>query len=383
MALYCRYPDGQVPPPDMQVENTENMTAMQAKKTTPTIDMPQRPGYGVAGKGVTLWANYFTLTSQKDLQLYRYQVDLAPDARGKTPTGKKLKRIIQLLIQEHFPGSASDYRANIVSRQKLELKDEYKVVYMAEDEDTPDAKAPQYTCSVQATGSITLAALIDHLTSTQVGRVFGNKEETIQALNIVLGHHPKSQATIATVGANRHFEKMARGQERMDLGAGLQVIRGYFMSVRAATSRLLVNVQVKNMAFYQEGPLDGIMAAYSSANGPHKMALLKFVKKLSVDVTHIKRQNKRGQRIPRIKIVQGFATKDDGRKLPHPPKVPQFGAGAKDVQFWLEESGGSASVGPGKGKGKGKAPKAGPAPPSNGRYISVFDFFKTSKLTPR
>ena len=144
---------------------------------------------------------------------------------------------------------------------------------------------------------------------------------------------------------------------------------------------ILVNVQVKNMAFYDEGPLDKIMNAFMSANGPNKVNLLKFVKKLSVDAKHIVKTNTRGQRIPRIKTVQGFATKDDGRDLVHPPIVPQFGAGAKQVQFFLDNSPGASSSKPapaagGGGKKGKKGVKAGPAPPSTGRYITVFDYFQ-------
>jgi hypothetical protein len=138
------------------------------------------------------------------------------------------------------------------------------------------------------------------------------------------------------------------------------------------------------MAFYDEGPLDRVMSAFISANGPNRVNLLNFLRKLSIDVIHIARTNSRGQRIPRIKSIQGFATRDDGRNLTHPPIVPQFGAGAKEVQFFLENSSSTfsretvAAASGGRKKGK-KAVKAGPAPEPTGRYISVFDFFKESK----
>ena len=302
---------------------------------------------------------------------------------------------MQLLLEEHFVphghNIATDFKSNLISRDELELEEEeYVVTYRGDDEDTPAPNAPQYRCRVQLTGSLTLSELVNHLTSTQAGLMFGSKEEIIQAMNIVLGHHPKNDGVIATIAANRHFGMNASPQDRMSLGAGLQVIRGFFMSVRAATARILVNVQVKNMAFYDEGPLDKIMMAYMSANGPNRVSLLKFVKKLSVDVTHITRTNSRGQRIPRIKTVQGFATKDDGRNMAHPPIVPQFAAGAKEVQFYLDSSPGASSTpapaaGGGGKKGK-KAVKAGPPPPSSsstGRYISVFDFFKQSEFLMR
>lgn len=374
---------GQAPAYDKQIEAVENKAATLSKQKKASLQMPHRPGYGTVGRPVLLWANYFDLAVQKDVQLYRYHIEIKPaDNKGKTPTGKRAKRVIQLLMQQHFDMNqiVSDYSANLISHRQLTLEEAYTVTYMAENEDEPDEKAPTYQCGVQPTGSLSLAELVDHVTSTQAGLMFGSKAEIIQALNIVLGHHAKSQIAVATVAASRHFDTTTAGEDRRSLGGGLQVIRGFFMSVRAATARLLVNVQVKNMAFYEEGPLAQIMANFIKANGSNKVMLLRFVKKLSINVTHIKRQNKRGQSIPRIKTIMGFATKDDGHKLHHPPQVSQYGAGAKDVQFWLNSSPtpGSSSQPGAKGK---KAVKAGPTSPSGGKYISVYDFFKQRKLT--
>ena len=349
---------------------------------------PPRPGYGSAGREIMLWANYFKFASEENLELYRYNVDIKPDDRGRVPVGKKARRIVQLLLEEHFlphgHDIAADYKSTLISRRQLQLEDEYLVIYRAENEDEPIPNATNHRIKVQSTGSLTVSELINHLTSSQMGSIFDSKEQVIQALNIVMVHHPKSLATISTLSRNRNFDMNPSGQDRASLGGGLQVIRGFIMSVRAATSRVLVNVQVKHMAFFEDGPLERIMQAFMSQNGPNKVKLLKFVKKLSIDVTHIVRKNKQGQRIPRIKTVQAFATRDDGRKLPNPPIVPQYGAGAKEVKFFLDaspsdisskdNSGGSG----GKKKSK-KGPTAGPDPPNQGRYISVYDFFKQSE----
>jgi hypothetical protein len=240
-----------------------------------------------------------------------------------------------------------------------------------------------YRVQLQYTGALTVSELIDYLTSTQAGALFGSKEEIIQALNIVVGYHPKASSAIASVGANKHFRLDAAASERFNLGAGLLAIRGFFVSVRAATARVLVNVQVKHGAFYNDGPLEGLMFAYMGENGPSKVKLGNFLRRLSVNVTHIRRTNRAGQVIPRIKSIVGVATRDDGRGQQHPPIVPDFGAGPKEVKFFLGDSGGTAAAtipsprGTGGKKGK-KAVKAGPDPPSQGRYISVYDFFKQS-----
>lgn len=72
--------------------------------------------------------------------------------------------------------------------------------------------------------------------------------------------------------------------------------------------------------------------------------------------------------------------------MAHPPRVRQHGAGAKDVEFWLdgETSSGGAPEGEAKGgtkdKGKGKGKRQPENPAASGKYISVFDFFRTSTL---
>ena len=386
------YSQGPGPPPgvDQNVMRIENGTAIKIKNSAtkkPGGELPLRPGFGVLGREVLLWTNYFKLVSEGDLTLYRYSVEIRPEGAGRTPAGKKAKRVLQLLLEEHLQlyqnEVVTDFRSNIISRNDIKIEEDgYVVTYRAEDEDDPAPNAKQYRVRLQATAVLTVSELIDYLTSSQAGSMFGSKEEIIQALNIVVGHHPKAASNITTVGANRHFDRNSGPQDKMSLGAGLQAIRGFFVSVRAATARILVNVQVKNMAFYDEGPLDGIMHVYMQQNGPNTLYLANFLKKLSIDVTHIARTNRSGSRIPRIKTIQGLATKDDGRNQAHPPIVTQYGAGAKEVQFYLDDAGagasGKAGASGGGKKGK-KTPKAGPEAASRGNYVSVYEFFRQSK----
>ncbi|KAI1269183.1 RNA interference and gene silencing protein [Xylariaceae sp. FL1019] len=371
---------GQPPTLVQDVERIENESAIHKKNATASEMKPQRPGYGVNGREVLLWTNYFNLTSQQDLELYRYIFEIRDDKKN-IPVGKKAKRVVSLFLEEHFSSErhaiATDFKSTIISRNKLKLqdKDKFDIPYRSEYDDATTANAKQYHITINDTKSLTLSELINYLTSTQAGLMFGSKDHIIQALNIVLNHNPKAEPSIATVGANRHFDTDAVGQNKRRLGAGLEVIRGFFMSVRAATARILVNVQVKNMAFYEAGPLDRIMAQFPSSN---MVSLHKFVNKLSVETTHIVRKNSQGQSIPRFKMIRGLARTDDGNKLDHPPRVPYFGASAMDVYFYLDSPSGTAtsnSTSGGGKKGKGNN-MSRPTPSSAGRYISVYDFFK-------
>jgi hypothetical protein len=403
--LRCSFPnlhayrqDGTVPEPDVNVMRVEKETEAAAKIVRTKLSLPgnkvgmeprlpQRPGFGTKGKPVILWANYFNMASLVSQMLYRYSFE-AVASRGKTnPAGKKLKRIVQLFIEQHLPqysqGIVTDFKANILSKTELELDQaEYPVTYRSENEDDPAPNANVYNIRLQPTGTITVSDLTNYLTSTQAGRLFYSKDEIIQALNILVGHHPKAASEIASIGANNHFQPAAAANEAFSLGAGLIALRGFFVSVRAATARVLVNVQVKHGAFFEAGPLEKLMRAFLSQNGPSTVKLDKFLKKISIDVMHIVKNNKAGHRVSRIKTIMSLARRDDGRGQPNPPIVSEFGAGSKDVKFFLADFPPKSSQKPQGGKGKKPASKAA-APTdsgtSSGKYISVYDFFKQSK----
>jgi len=103
--------------------------------------------------------------------------------------------------------------------------------------------------------------------------------------------------------------------------------------------------------------------------------LQKKLKLVRVNVIHLPaKKSKKGQDIPRVKTIFGLAHPQDGRTGSHPPQVTGPGAGPKNVKFWLNATPPAAAG----AKASPKKPAAS-AFPSN-TYISVFDYFKRSKL---
>jgi eukaryotic translation initiation factor 2C len=384
--------EGAAPRPDGTVARIEAETEAAwkqaaAKGATPGSgsvacpSMPQRPGFGTLGRPITLWANFFGLTveSQAEPEFFRYNLKVTGSSGAPDPTGKKLKRVVRLLLDDHLTTDGNsivtDFAANLFSRVKLEEDTTYRVRYRAEGEEeaAPDAKT--YEVRVGLSGSLTVSDLLAHLSSPQTSRSLQSKEEIVQALTLIAGWYAKADASVANVGANRHYPLNPQAGERFDLGGGLVAVRGFFMSVRTGTARLLVNVQVKHAAFFQSGPLATLVNIYGAQTNHNKPRLANFLRRLSVDLIHITNRTRAGKRVPRYKTVVGLATRDDGRKLEHPPKVSEFGAGSRDVQFWLNDSGPQAA-----GKKKGRGPKSKPQPASStGKYISVYDHFTQSK----
>jgi len=342
---------------------------------------PTRPGYGTRGIKVELTANYVELLPPSNMVLHRYDVDVQPDA-----TGRKRHRVLELLLQSPemtpYKGDvATDFRQTLVSKTKFKRdEDIIEIQYRSEGEDEPAANGTVYKIKVKYIRTYTIGELVDWMNSTNISQSFGDKQELTQALNIFLNHYVKSANNLATIGSSKSFS-LNQNATRGDLGAGLEVIRGFFSSVRVATCRILVNINVSHGAFYNQGPLPGLMHSYGTRN---TIALEKFVKLVRVQTTHLaEKRNKARQVIPRIKTIFGLARKDDGHKLANRPRIKGHGAGAKDVEFWLDADAGSsgapkAEAGAAKGKGKGKPQPKGPAPAGSGKYISVFDFFKTT-----
>lgn len=372
---------------------------------TPNV-LPARPGYGTEGHVVTVFANYVTLVPKSDLTLYSYDVStINPDVAGKKRT-----QVIRLLVNESpelatYRGDmVTDFKSTLISRTQLDLGGIEKVIevtYKAEGEDDPKENAPRHKVTVKYTKTLTVGDLISYLTSTNPAVRYESKLDMIQALNIFLKHYAKSTNNLATIGASKTFS-MSVNADKRDLGEGLNALRGFFTSVRAATNRILVNVNVSHGAFYNEGKLLDLMAAFMDRrryDAKGLRSLEKFLKRVRVRTTHLKeKKNRKGEVVHRPKTIFALAKpakKSDGQKL-NPPRVSKFGAGPKNVEFWLEdkltssapssstpglEPSQAASKKKGKGKGaKGKADVAGPQPASagTGRYISVYDHFKNT-----
>lgn len=366
--------------------------------------MPARPGYGTEGQPITVYANYVQLLPPSDLTLYSYDVsEIKPEV-----VGKKRTQVIRLLVNEspelaeYRDDMVTDFKSTLISRKEVDFEGTQKaidVTYKAEGEDDPKERAPKYKVTVKYTKTMTVGDLMSFLTSTNPAVQYDSKLEMIQGLNIFLKHWAKSTNNLATIGASKTFS-MSGNADTLDLGRGLTALRGFFTSVRAATNRILVNVNVSHGAFYNEGQLTALMTAYGLRYDPSGLrSLEKFLKRVRVRTTHLKeKKNRKGEVVHRPKTIFGLAKKNDGQE-PNRPRVSEFGAGPKHVEFWLEDRSIAATASsstPGaepaqaaskkKGKGKGAKGKAGapatagpqPASAGAGRYISVYDHFKNT-----
>jgi eukaryotic translation initiation factor 2C len=267
------------------------------------------------------------------------------------------------------------------------------IQYRTEGEDNPRANAPSYTIHITHTKTLNVSDLIEHITSEDVNATIGNEQEVLQALNIFLGHYAKSSSAFATVGSKKIYS-LNQGANGWDLGAGLTALRGFFSSVRVATRRILVNINISHGAFYDAIPLAQLMDKYGHAHQKDLVKLQYFLKRVRVKVIHLAEENKAGRATARVKTIFGLArsddgTPDDGQRVIHPPRVQKFGAGPQDVEFFRQDSvGGPAGSStsqvtgnadghsPGDGGNVGSSNNGPDQDAPQGSYISVFNHFK-------
>lgn len=298
--------------------------------------------------------------------------------------GPKLTQIIRLMVDEsnelagYRHHVVTDFKSILISTKRFPIKGDshfIDVKYKSEGEDEPLNQAQVYRIPITLTNTLTVGELVADLTSTNPAIQYDSKLEMIQSLNIFLNHYAKTNGNLVTVGSSKTFIWNAGNENSMSLGCGLVAIRGFITSVRAATNRILININVSHGAFYQEGALTGLIRAFMAQPGRtatlHELGL--FIEKLRIRTSHLgEKKNRHGIVILSQKSIFSLARPyRPGRNMPQlekPPEVRRFGAGPKDVRFWLRERTKVTDrlVGP-------QPVEAGP-----GRYITVYDYFRNT-----
>ncbi|KAG8531253.1 uncharacterized protein KY384_004611 [Bacidia gigantensis] len=324
--------------PTVQVKETENglEESLNSSKGTNTREpeFPVRPGFGTKGSMVTVLANLFEMMlkdTEKDLVLHPYKITVVPP-----PKGKRLASLIIELLLDRAPYKdfrdciVTDKRQTLISSKKLQdPKEEEKfIVKRGKEIQTQEQWSTTYTAKVTVETELPLSLLIHYLKSSDINEVLVlDKNLYLHALNIFLSHYAKHESTMYTTG-NRCYAQKSISDENMSkgLGAGLKAVRGFFSSVRLATARILVNVNVSHIAVYNEGSLSRLIQDFGSDSMSN---LNTFLFGLKVRTMHSDGNDK----IPKKSSILGLASKDDGNKLDNPPQVSKFGAGSRDVKF--------------------------------------------------
>lgn len=113
-------------------------------------DMPLRPGWGTAGRPITLLANFFALRLPKDYAIYDYEVKISPD--GLRGPGKA--HIFELLESSadcapYMGYVAHDRSKRLVSSIKLPQPLRIAIPFVEEGRPDPEGGPPVYTVTIE------------------------------------------------------------------------------------------------------------------------------------------------------------------------------------------------------------------------------------------
>ena len=393
-----------MPPIDAKVTKIEDTAAAGSLSLQgiASIDAQAvRPDYGIASRTqpndpIIAWSNYFRLTTEKPPRFHLYTVKVSHDDFKKEANicKKKRERLIEQWM-EHTSTSRSsivtDWRSCLYSFQdiaqdKLQITITYKQKL---HDDSP--KKPQNFIVTLTKGKedlpgevIAVAPLLDDLGKpTPVPRC-KNPQEVITPVNMTIAQFARYNDGFCLVGGRRCFMLHSEFNVEKykgffkDIKGCLEVIRGFFASVRPAPSGLVLNVNVTVAAFHKIQKLDTLMEEFGNAYGysiqdqkEGSKHLQAFLKGLRIKVTHLKtRANNSGKENPFERTIIGLAHDEDGKGLQHRPKLPKgFAFGPSEIEFWK------------LGNGVQLDPDAKDRTDGIGSHIIMSRYYKNSKFT--
>lgn len=311
-------------------------------------EFPNRPGFGNQGRSVELYSSYFALSMIGGLSLYRYIVEI--EEGDHMSLFKNMRELVTNLVQEHFPqytiATASDQNSLLISSQELPIGPDAYTIRRQQGMKKPLQK--EDICRVRLK-AMDIIRIPDAINKDARIVTLPMKADIVQALNLIIGHHPKCCSSIISVGSNKYFEI---DSDRMPIGSGLEVVRGLMFSVAIVGTppRLLVNVRTIHRVFYQRRTLSSFMLEYLKEHGPRWAQLEVLLRSIKVIITDGYSESG----VARLKSITGFATPGDGESFAERPIIAEYAALPTDVFFFSNRL-------------------------EHHRYINVYAYFKSGK----
>ncbi|EZG10816.1 hypothetical protein H106_00394 [Trichophyton rubrum CBS 735.88] len=224
-----------------------------------------RPGYNnVNERKVKLWANYFEIQGLEKSLYTNIMLCLTLESLTSHPV-------------------ATNYKDKIICTKELNVKQ--VMVQYYEKEEQSSLNSPSYRVTIQLQRVFRMGEVLDDLKSSIETYNPDERSEAIQALNVILAHFPNESPNTQFLGQSKHFPLHGQ-QNKHEIGAGLDAIRGFFHSVRPSTGRLLLNLNVSTGAFYHVGTLHTLVCRFDQgrrlSGSVRLQELNKFLHKLRV-----------------------------------------------------------------------------------------------------
>lgn len=262
--------DEDVPEPDPSIqkkqlfktkESTEEKKAEEKTDVRAAITLPDRPGIGQPNRRspCALLTNSFTMDLKHVDEIYIYEISF--DDRYQPGSNRRARRLFQLMLEQHRPvtdRAATDYRQILVSVRQLtqyNTDTNIQVVYYEAGEQPPvppHVVAAAYYIKVHYTKTLSLQALRQYLNnpSPPGGNPYGEKEEALNVLNLLMNRAPGQDLAIHKIGKTKIFNTSQPVEPPCLLQGGLEAYVGFEKSVRTSEAGCLLNVNATRSAFY-------------------------------------------------------------------------------------------------------------------------------------
>lgn len=297
--LLILHRDGNFPPPSEHVNSAEKQyleyygaKGQGLDKDLGGTTLPHRPNFGSSGTDVVLWANYFHLKVKQSESLYQYDIviydprripeDIKSDVKVTDPKnisedkkndgkatnskdisedrkddGKVTGRKAMDIFRQIFDQARSDNISRVLAtdfKQKI-----VTLGYLNPLPKNVDYHSHRYVLAVSEPQVLRVEGLLSLLDNQAQSAsistkndhdVFPFHQDIISAINTILGHSPRESQDIVAVGRSRFFSREKPDLTTKIVGTGaLQIVKGFIQSVRPATGRLLLNVDVTHGIF--------------------------------------------------------------------------------------------------------------------------------------
>ncbi|KAI9188355.1 Protein argonaute-2 [Blastocladiella emersonii ATCC 22665] len=312
----------------------------------------RRPGVGKVGTPVKVLANHYALSLIDNITVFHYDVVVTPE-----PTKSLARKVWAEWETQHGAKlgitAAYDGVKNVfVPKQLPQDTMTFTVALPATAE---GKRAKEFKMTLKLASSINLSELssfLDKRTSLS-----NNVLTSIMALDVVFRQTPLQRMLPA---GRSFFDPKSRP---FDLGGGLNLLSGLFMSVRPGVGTMTLNTDTAYTAFYKpirmvDFARELLGRAFPPASqelSPRDLVRLeKMVRLLVVTATH------RGALNPRFRVLKLTRTSANNTKFTLSPNAPPPEPEGIEHEEGTVPAKGSAK-GAGKGGAKGGAPAKGAA----------------------
>lgn len=317
-----------MPPVWSEGKKGEDLTIQAYKQgVQPQSNLPSRPNYGATGTQVVLRTNYFHLLPDEKCTIFKYTVamELPPAAnKGKGEKGlstRKKRQCFELLLKDpifvpSLPAVATNHENSVLTCKELALGDsdvkEIDITYVDPQELAARPGAKPIRMVVKFSHRVPVSNLLQYLKEPHTPTDF-DVQQTRDDLQTVIVRQANTKGENVSGSKNTKYYPWTQGgacTESYRITPGIIALKGYFISVRSSTMRVLTNVNVCTSAFYEHGNLAEIMKAIlQQENFQVTPRLMQWITGLRVRRIDTKE--------PKVKVIHGLCKSDANRFVIH------------------------------------------------------------------